>query len=190
MAFEGLNVNWNALAAVAQLIAALGVIASVVYLACQVRQAARSAKAEFLERFFAEWRTPEMQQARYLLEKAQFDSLVSFEETFKSELEMATCGRRRVKHLLAWLGNLLERGILQTEDVFFVDLPYSLYKEEWSDGKLLRVEKDLLKKTKTEHLYKARLDSVWYAERCAQRYRDFIRSRLTSGSTRRWWRSR
>jgi hypothetical protein len=185
MASGGLNINWNAVAAIAQVMAALGIIASVVYLACQVQQAVRSAKADFLERFFAEWRTPEMQEARYLLENTPFDNLESFEEAFQSKVE-ATRARRRVKHLLAWLGNLLDRNVLQPEDVFFADLPYSLYKEEdGSDGKLLRVERDLLKKTKTEHLYEARLDSVWYAERCAQRYRDFIRLRLTSGSTRR-----
>lgn len=180
MASEGLNINWEAVAAIAQVIAAVAVVASVWYLALQVQHAVRSTKADFLERFFAEWRTPEMQEARYLLEKTDFDNLDSFEKAFPTDLKEATRARRRVKHLLAWLGNLLDRGILQPEDVFFVDLPYALYKEEdWNDGKLLRVERDLLKKTKTQHLYDARVDSVWYAERCAQGYRNFIRSRLT-----------
>ena len=135
---KGMNVNWHAVATIAQIVASVGVVVSVVYLACQVRHAVRSTKSDFLEVFFSEWRTPETQEARDLLEGVKFDNLKSFEDAFQSDLEKATRARRRVKHLLAWLGNLLERGILQPEDVFFVDLPYSLYKkDDWSDGKLL-----------------------------------------------------
>ena len=51
MVSNGLNINWHAVAAIGQLIAAIGIVASVVYLARQVRHAVRSTKADFLERF-------------------------------------------------------------------------------------------------------------------------------------------
>lgn len=176
---EAAKIDWQAVGTIVQVIAAVGVVVSLFYLARQVKLAAHQFRANFLKEFFAEWRSPEVQKARELLEKANFQDLVSFTKVFNANLEEAKMARRRIKHLLAWLGNLLEKRLLFPEDVFFVDLPYALYKkEDWSDGKLLSVEKDLLKETGTQHLYKAHLDSVWYAERCSQLYREFLKSQL------------
>lgn len=141
----------------------------------------RAVRQEFVQKFFNEYATPDFFNARKILEhpSTPYTDLASFEGAFENNLEEATRARRRVKHLLAWLGNLLESKVLIEEEVFFVDLPYELYKKEnGEDGALLKVEKDLLQRTRTEGRYNARIDSVWFAEKCSELYRNYLRSQL------------
>ncbi len=145
----------------------------------EVGEARRTSKQEFIRVFFDAYATPGFQNARALIEDAPFTDLSSFERHFASNPDPAATARRRIKHLLGWLGNLIEAGLLSPEDAFFVDLPYRLYKnDDGSDGRLLVVEKELLVRNKVEHLYHARVNSVWYAQRCAERYQEHFRARL------------
>jgi hypothetical protein len=144
----GLSEVWEFLTVIGEF-----AIAWVIY--HEIGEARKTARQEFIRRFFDEYATPEFFDARKLLESpAQpYTDLKSFREAFHDKLDEATKARRRIKYLLAWLGNLMERKMLSEEDVFFVDLPYRLYKgDNGEDGPLLRVEKDLLKETKTDHL--------------------------------------
>jgi hypothetical protein len=141
----------------------------------------RTTRQEFIEKLVDAFDTKKIYDAlRLLHDKSRpYGDLESFRKVFEDKIEEANRARRRVKHLMAWLGNLLDRQVLTEQDVFFVALPYKLYKKDnGEDGHLLTVEKDLLKETGNEPLYKARTDSVWYAERCAELYRNYLKSHL------------
>ncbi len=139
------------------------------------------ARQEFVRKFFDIYATQEFAQDRRVLQEASFKDLATFKIEFGSGLRRADAdrARRRIKWLLAWIGNLLDKGLVRPEEVFFVDLPYQLYTRD-NPGRLLRVELELLTETDSWNCYDARADSVWYAELCAEQYEAYIEHRIVN----------
>ena len=95
--------NWDAIGAVAEAVGALGVIATLLYLATQVRQATRAAKADFFFRSIEGL-------VDFNLRVADNDALPElFWKTLESPDRLTDAEERRSRHLLSGLFRAGER---------------------------------------------------------------------------------
>ena len=102
--------NWDAVGAIAEAVGAFGVIATLLYLATQIRQATRVAKADFFFRSIDGW-------IDFNLRVADNDALSElFWKTLESPDSLSDEEERRSRHLLSGIFRLGERLYYARQD--------------------------------------------------------------------------
>ena len=151
--------NWEAIGAIAELLGALGVIASLGYLAQQVRQNTRSVRAASYQSWFSSYDS----LSNLLLADADFDALV---HRAGAEPEQLTPEERR-----RFLG-VLRRGFRQFESLFYQ------HREGMIDRELFEAWQSIYARAAKGPLFQ----EFWQADRAifSAAFREFVDREVTA----------
>jgi len=139
-----MSVNWDAIGAIAELLAAVGVIASLIYLGIQIRQNTRTERARAFQDVFSSFTA----QNHEMFSPQNIDLLITGMRDFKS---LSGGDKLRFDHLMLGYFNSLETTIFSRSAVLIGDetlenwayslrtrfLPYSGIRDWWSEAKLV-----------------------------------------------------
>jgi hypothetical protein len=139
---EGLSVNWDAVGALANLLAAAGVMASLIYLGIQIRQSTRTERARAFQDLFAGFTAQNLE----MFGPQNIDLIISGMRDFNG---LSGRDRLRFDHLMMGYFNVLEATILSRSAFLLGDetlenwsyalrtrfLPYPGARDWWSEAK-------------------------------------------------------